>query len=987
MNVQVVPYMLLLLLATVISFILAAYSFLKRTIPAARFFGMLALGIGIWSLFYLFEVVNLSLRLKELYFALKYLGVVMVPASLLAFTMEFTGVPLRRVLKWLPLLAIEPLVTLGVLVTNSFHGLFYINARLEIGMGFIVMAFTPQFWFYLNTIYSLMIGVVAVILIVNYARNETSFRRRQILVFMSGGIVPILVLFFVVSGISRLPAIDYTSVAMVSSLPFLALSVFRYRLLDVVPEARDLAIEFMDDSVIVINRGFRILDLNPAAQELFNVKAVEVIGRQLSQFLPLTPELVSGISRPERFQQDLILTRAGEQAQFELRSFRLASWYGRPAGRLVLLHDVTETRRLEQSLRQAKDAAEEATRAKSLFLASMSHEIRTPLNAVIGMTSLLQDTPLTAEQQEYVNTIRAGSDTLLTSINDILDFSKIEAGRMELETQVFSLHNCIGDAVDILAPQASAKGIELVFQPAADLPDIVLGDPTRLRQVLVNLLSNAVKFTEKGEVVVSALVEREQKGKYLLHLSVADTGIGIPSDSLERVFDTFTQADASIARRYGGSGLGLTISSRLVHIMGGQIWAESEEGKGSTFHFTIQVEPAERNPEIQTETKRNGLAGKQILVVDDTAANRAILLSFLQAWGAQVEVVETANQALSWLQDHGGADLVLLDMNLPEMNGAELARAIHHQPKLDQIPLVLLSSLAQRSTETDRRLFAAVQNKPIRPAQLHALLVRLLSPGESQTDSPAPRPSAYVFDVNFAASHPLHILLAEDNPVNQRVAVGFLERLGYTADTAANGLEAVEAVRRQPYDLVLMDVRMPELDGLQATRQIRTSLPLDRQPRIVAMTAFAFQEDLEDCLAAGMDDFLSKPIQPDRLAAVLEKSRVVARTTSMDSPQADIQPSTILDGLGKDSTEIIKLLLHNLTNKYAMLQSALQERDIEKVRDCAHQLKTDAKYLGANQFSDFMLTVERQAIDGAFPDETVNQKIQKLFKQIQNSYQ
>ena len=358
--------MLLLLFATVISFILAAYSFLKRTIPAARFFGSLAAGIGIWSLFYLFEVVNLLLRLKELYFGLKYLGIVLVPISLIAFVMEYTGVPLRRVVKILPFLVIEPVVILVLLATNSLHGWFYTNPRLEIAQAFIVMAFTPQAGYTLNIVYSLLIGLVSLVLLVRYYRISAGFRRRQILVFMLGGIIPIGALLLTLSGRTSLPALDFTSLAMVSSLPFLAVSVFQYRLLDVVPEARDLAIEFMDDSVIVINRRFRVLDVNPAAQVLFGVKAVEVIGRDLTDYLPLTAELRAGISQPERFQQDIVLKRNGQEVQFELRSFRLSSWYGRPAGRLVLLHDVTETKLLEQNLRQAKDAAEEATRGQIL---------------------------------------------------------------------------------------------------------------------------------------------------------------------------------------------------------------------------------------------------------------------------------------------------------------------------------------------------------------------------------------------------------------------------------------------------------------------------------------------------------------------------------------------------------------------------------------------------------------------------------------------
>jgi PAS domain S-box-containing protein len=986
MNAQVIPYMLVLLFATVISFILAAYSFLKRTIPAARFFGSLAAGIGIWSLCYLFEVVNLLLRLKQVFFALKYIGIVLVPISLLAFVMEYTGISLRRVLKLLPFLLIEPLIILALLFSNPFHGWFYINPRLEIAKGFIVLAFTPQIWYYINSAYSVLLALISLSLILRYYKISAGFRRRQILVFMLGGIVPVGVMLLILSGVARLPSLDFTSIAMVASLPFLAISVFQYRLLDVVPEARDLAIEFMDDCVIVINRRFRVLDLNPAAQTLFGVKAVEVIGQALEELLPLSPELRAGITQPERFQKDIEITRDGQAVQFELRSFRLASWYGRPAGRLVLLHDVTETKQLENSLRQAKDAAEEATRSKSLFLASMSHEIRTPLNAVIGMTSLLQDTPLDAEQREFVSTIRAGSDALLTSINDILDFSKIEAGRLELETQSFNLAGCVEDAMDILAPQASAKNLELFYAPADNLPAWVKGDPTRLRQVLVNLLSNAVKFTELGEVVVRSQVENEQEGMVQLHFSVTDTGIGIPARHLDRVFETFTQADASIARRYGGTGLGLTISSRLVHIMGGRIWAESQEGKGSTFHFTLQVEKARPQPDALSGIRGDLLVGKRVLVVDDNATNRTILLNQMKAWGMKVEAVESARQALTWLQSSPNVDLILLDMNLPDMDGAELARNIRQQLGLEQTPLILLSSMAQRSAESDRPLFAAIQNKPIRAAQLYDLLAGILTNQTAIGQGLVGEPPAPIFDATFSNRHPLHILLAEDNPVNKRVAVGFLERLGYQIDTVANGLEAVEAVRRQPYDLVLMDVRMPEMDGLDATRKIRAELSPERQPRIVAMTAYAYQEELAECLAAGMDDFLTKPIQNERLAAILTKHTPMSPVEDAEDPAAALHPAHILDELGDDREEIIGLLLNNLDERFNALQAAWEAGDAPRVREYAHQLKTDSGYLGADQLAQVMLAMERSAIAGILADQADMQQAESLVRQLRESY-
>lgn len=988
MNAQIVPYMLLLLFATVMSFIMAAYSMIKRTIPAARFFGMLAIGVGIWSLAYLFEVVNLRLYLKEIFFALKFVGIVLVPISLTAFTMEFTSIPLKRILKILPFLAIEPFLTLGILFTNDLHNWFYTNPRLEIAHSFIVMAFTPQFWYYINGVYSSLVIVISEVMLIMYYRKSAGFRRRQIVLFLLGILLPLTLVLVTMARIIPMPDLDYTSVAVVIGLPFLAVSVFQFRMLDVVPEARDLVIEFLDDIVIIINRHFRILDLNPAAQALFGVKAIEVIGHGLEELIPLDAELRGEILLEDHFQTDMTITQRDRNHQFELRTFRLSSWYGRPAGRLVLLHDVTDTRVLEQNLRAAKETAEDATKAKSLFLASMSHEIRTPLNAVIGMTSLLNDTELDGEQRHYVKTIRDGSDTLLTTINDILDFSKIEAGRMELEIQPFDLHTCIEEAVEILAPQAAVKNLELCFIPADNLPEWVRGDPTRLRQSLVNLLANAVKFTDQGEVVVGAEVNEDAGDEWVLHLWVRDTGIGLSPDQINRIFSSFTQADVSIARRYGGTGLGLTITSRLVTIMGGNIWVESQPGDGSIFHFTIRVGKAEPQAGAFPPILPDKLAGLRALIVDDHATNRTILTHYLTAWGMQAEAVETARQGLERLKLRRDFDLILLDMNLPDFSGAELAAQIQPLHEEGHPPIVLLSSMTHRMVESDRRLFAGVQNKPIRPGQLYGLLVNILTGGGpgSAAVSTSSQPSL-AYGASFAQKHPLRILLAEDNPVNKQVAVRFLERLGYQVDTAADGTEAVMAVHRRHYDLILMDVRMPDMDGMEAARRIRAEIPANEQPRIVAMTAYAYPEDLAACRAAGMDDVLTKPVQFDRLAAVLSQEPPAKVESTVNTETDTAHPAKILDELGEDREVVLKLLLEDLGNQAARMETAWSAGDAAELREAVHKLTTDAGYLGASEFSKLLGEVEKIAAEGQIPNQQIHRQIDELLERVRRPYQ
>ncbi|MBA2340143.1 MAG: PAS domain S-box protein [Pyrinomonadaceae bacterium] len=767
-----------------------------------------------------------------------------------------------------------------------------------------------------------------------------------------------------------------------------------------------------NDAIIAADSHGRIISWNKGARTIFGYTEDEAINRQITLLMPerYREAHQKGMARHTATGESHVigntvelhgLRKDGSEFPLELS---LATWKtGDETFYSSIIRDITERKRIEAELEQARDAALESARLKSEFLANMSHEIRTPMNGVIGMTGLLLDTKLDDEQREFAETIRSSADSLLTIINDILDFSKIEAGKLHFETLDFDLRNTVEMTVELLAERAQSKGIELASLVESNVPTSVRGDAGRLRQVLINLVSNAVKFTETGEVIVRASKESETETHLITRFAIEDTGIGISKEAQRGLFQAFTQADGSTTRKYGGTGLGLAISKQIVELMGGEIGVESVPGEGSTFWFTVRLEKQTDKVEAAPVAPRADLHGLRVLVVDDNATNRKILLHQTVSWGMIPAEAADAASALELLRAAAEArapyEVVLLDLQMPAMDGFSLARAIKSDKKIASVRLVLMPSFGQRGDGQAAREagIIAYLTKPVRQSQLFDCLTTVMSDALDAPLASAPAKLVTRHSLNeIKHSFRSRVLIAEDNPVNQKVAARQVSGLGYRADVVANGLEAVEALSKMPYDIVLMDCQMPEMDGYEAATEIRRREGSNKHTVIIAMTANALEGDREKCLAAGMDDYLSKPIRIEELRQMLERwqqnssvAGVTAESNEVSSAPEDSPPvdmEQLQDVAGGDEElmqELVDIYLRQMSGDVERLKAAVEDNAPDVVRRIAHNSTGGSATCGMVSIVAPLRELERMGLEGQLSDATpVVAQIEKKLETI-----
>jgi signal transduction histidine kinase/DNA-binding response OmpR family regulator/HPt (histidine-containing phosphotransfer) domain-containing protein len=985
---QQTPYTFPLFATALLTLAAALYAYRQRHVPGALFMARMMLAVMIWVVFYALELNTADLAGKKLWSKLQYIGIVDTTVSYFLFVLHYIGAwdKMRQNRTFLITLHLIPAITLLLAWTNESHHLLWQSTRLLYAnrLSYLHLGHGPWFWVFIG--YSYLLLLASTLLLLRRIATVSQHFRGQLAFTILGSLSPWLGNLFYITNSETIVLLDYTVFGFSVTAVCFMWALFHFSFLDLVPMAQEMVLQKVAGGVIVVDNLNRVIELNDTAVALLNQEKSQILG---TSFIPANPAWASVGTLLIENRPGCVELILGEE-YFEAYVSLLDSVSRQGNGRLITLHNITQQKNTELLLKRAKEAAEAADRAKTHFLTNMSHEIRTPLNAVVGVTEMLRQTQLNPNQREMLEMVTQSSNNLMLLINNILDFAKLEAGNLALNKQTFDLVDCVTAALDSVRPAAQDKRLQLNYRIEPATPTALMGDPVRLRQILVNLLENGIKFTEAGsvEIHVSNLVEQEN---YLLQFSVIDTGIGIAADQIESLFLPFSQVDGSMTREYSGNGLGLVVCQRLVALMEGSIYLTSTIGQGTAVHFTAQFSPApkDQSSRVTLRHHQTTLVNKRLLLVTREASHRRHISKEARVAGLEVYAAGSSHEASYWIANSQPFDAALLDTAVWQ-DEPHIVNQLRRPDTNTLLPLILLNPAGTYLPhDAAPDTFVGSLALPIVSAELYDVLMNIFSVAHSSEKAHASdkanaleRGSEGDSGANMAARLPLRILLVEDNHLNQRVLINMLDKLGYQVDVAANGQIAVDMTSQIAFDVILMDIQMPVMDGMEATQQIRARCGARQRPYIVAVTAHALEGDREYYLTSGMDAYLSKPITLNQLVETLYQSRdrvtTCSSTTSVkpaipgrsstgqaDEPASAIDfaelsrliegdPRTFLQSMAPIFLQDTQKVLHSLSQ-------GVQEANIEAIITAAHTLKGTSASMACKTLAQACRELEMKA--------------------------
>ncbi|GAB4274296.1 MAG: hypothetical protein Kow0080_22540 [Candidatus Promineifilaceae bacterium] len=980
----VTPFSIPLYIASGIALVLTFYGLRNRQKPTGRSFTLLMAAVFWWSFGYAQELSSQNYTTQLLWAKLQYVGIVLCPVAWVFITSRYASMDkwLRTKRPYYLLTLLTPITTLILVWTNEKHGLIWSQINVVSQGHFQLLDMSHGWFFWVHSAYSYGLIFIGTYLITRRYFQANAIYRLQTQSMLIAIFLPWISNLIYLSGLNPFPALDLTPFAFVLSGVIMAVNLFRYSFLKITPAAYDTIVQQLQDPVFVLDAKGLIIEVNGAGRALWPEDKTDVIGQSITKIPVLANVLSENEKRP--FPDEITIQKDGQTRHYELSIQPIRTHTTQDVGQIVVLHDITLHKEQTKALQKAKETAESAAKAKSQFLANISHEIRTPLNAVVGMGSLLAETELTGEQKELLDTVVRSSDQLLAIINNLLDYSQMESGALQLEKRPFSLRDCLNSSVAIITPEAIDKGLKITTRIPENLHDTYIGDAVRLRQILINLLQNAVKFTEEGSVTVEANYHTESQQ---LQINVIDTGIGIPPEKQIQIFSSFGQIDDSMTRKHGGLGLGLAISSHLCQLMGGEITVKSEIGKGAHFSISIPIQQTQTETPHRFANTQPSLRGKRILIIAPNTQDRRQIALEIRKAGTQTYVAGSIQEGLFWLKRPNAFDAAILDSTLVASEESFTITQIQDALQKQHIPLIMLENSDAPYTGTQlsspSRLTA-----PITAAQVYNVLIGALTLNEggngkqpNATAVPPTKPktkaSTTASKANMAAKHPLKILLVEDNIINQKVATKLLQNLSYQPDIANNGKEGLEKLNNSTYDVVLMDIQMPVMDGLEATAQIHKQFPPEKRPIIVALTAHAVEGDREYYLSQGMDAYLSKPIQVNALIETLYNCKPIQGTSITTPPPETKKPAKKLSSVPNESLinlDMLQKLMGDSAETFladalpgfyidaeiviAKIQASIEKNEWQTAKLAAGRLKNMAATLGMQSLAQVCQQIE-----------------------------